>query len=84
MPVFIDSQIDIYKYNGVFADYLDAIGINRPLAVLDKYRIDYVLFRKESPLAYLLMNTTGWKTDYRDDTTVLLERTGPIGGGRTP
>ncbi len=84
VPVFIDSRIDIYEYNGVFADYLDAIGIDRPLAVLDKYRIDYVLFRKESPLAYLLMNTTGWKTDYRDDTTVLLERTGPIGGGRTP
>ncbi len=27
IPVFIDSRLDIYEYNGVFADYLDALGI---------------------------------------------------------
>jgi hypothetical protein len=30
------------------------------------------------------MNTTGWKTDYQDETTVLLERTGPMGYVRVP
>ncbi len=74
LPVFIDSRIDIYEYNGVFADYLDAIEIKGTLSILDKYHIRYVLFRKQNPLTYLLMNNTGWKIDYQDETTVLLER----------
>jgi hypothetical protein len=74
--VFIDSRIDIYEYNGVFADYLDAIGVKNTLEILDKYRIRYVLFAQQSPLAYLLMHTPGWKVDYRDGTTVLVERVG--------
>jgi hypothetical protein len=78
IPVFIDSRIDIYEYSGVFADYLDAIGIKNTLGVLDKYHIRYVLFPRESPVAYLLMHTAGWKTDYQDETTVLLERFRPL------
>ena len=74
IPVFIDSRIDIYEYNGVFADYLDAIGVNNTLRILDKYQIRYVLDRKDSPVAYLLMNTHAWKANYQDELTVLLER----------
>ena len=77
LPVFIDSRIDIFEYNGVFADYLDAIGVKNALEILDKYNIRYVLFRRESPLTYLLMHNAGWKTDYEDGTTVLLEKVGP-------
>lgn len=73
-PVFIDSRIDIYEYNGVFADYLDALGIKDTLEILKKYHVRYVLFPKQSPVAYLLMNNTGWRTRYQDETTVLLER----------
>ena len=43
IPVFIDSRIDIYEYNGVFADYLDALGIKNTLEILNKYHIRYVL-----------------------------------------
>ena len=49
IPVFIDSRIDIYEYNGVFADYLDAIGIKNTLGILDKYHIRYVLFPQDQP-----------------------------------
>ena len=77
IPVFIDSRIDIYEYNGVFADYLDAMGIKNTLEILDKYRIRYVLYKQESPVAYLLMHTGAWRTLYRDGTTVLLERSSP-------
>ncbi len=78
IPVFIDSRIDIYEYNGVFADYLDAIGIKNTLGILDKYHIRYVLFPQESPVAYLVTHTSGWKVDYQDGTTVLLERTAGV------
>ena len=33
IPVFIDSRIDIYEYNGVFADYLDLTQLNNSLGV---------------------------------------------------
>ncbi len=51
--MFIDSRIDIYEYNGVFADYLDAIGIKNTLEILDKYHIRYVLFPEDNSVAYL-------------------------------
>ncbi len=74
IPVFIDSRIDIYEYNGVFADYLDALGVKNTLEILNKYHIRYVLFPRQSPVAYLLMNNPGWKPRYQDETAVLLER----------
>ena len=74
IPVFIDSRIDIYEYNGVFADYLDALGVKNTLEILNKYNIRYVLFSKDSAVAYLLRNNSGWKVRYEDGTTVLFER----------
>ena len=74
VPVFIDSRIDIYEYNGVFADYLDAIGTKSTLEILDKYHIRYVLFPVNNSLAYLLMHNPGWKVSYQDATAVMLER----------
>lgn len=74
IPVFMDSRIDIYEYNGVFADYLDALGVKNTLEILDKYHIRYVLFRQDNAVSYLLMHNTGWKVNYQDGTTVLLER----------
>jgi hypothetical protein len=74
MPVFVDSRVDIFEYNGVFADYLDALDMKDTLAILNKYDICYVLFRRQSALAYLLSNTPSWQAQYQDDTTVLFER----------
>lgn len=76
IPVFVDSRVDIFDHRGIFGDYLDAMGVKRPLEVLDKYHIQYVLYGKDKPLAYLLLHTPGWKVNYDDGTTVLLERTG--------
>ncbi len=74
IPVFIDSRVDIFEYAGVLKDYLDVTRLKDSLAILDKYRIRYVLFRPEAPLVYLLRHTHGWKVDYEDKSTVLLER----------
>jgi hypothetical protein len=84
IPVFIDSRIDIYEYNGVFADYLDAMGIKNTLGILDKYNIRYVLYAKDSPVAYLLMNTPSWKIDYQDETTAVMERVDGVRTASTP
>ncbi len=77
IPVFGDSRIDIFEYNGSFKDYLDIVRLKNPLALLDKYQIRYVLFESRSPLTYLLKATGKWKVDYEDATTALLERASP-------
>jgi hypothetical protein len=74
IPVFIDSRVDIFEYNGVLRDYLDTIRLKGSLAVLDKYQIRYVFFEKDTPLVYLLQQTGRWKPDYDDGKVVLLER----------
>lgn len=74
LPVFVDSRVDIFEYNGTFADYLDISHLKNPLELLDKHSIRYVLFKTDHPLVYLLEHTSQWKVDYTDATTTLLER----------
>lgn len=77
IPVFIDSRVDIFEYNGIFKDYLDLTQLRGTFGILDKYSIQYVLFSKHSPVSYLLKHSKGWKIDYQDKTTILFERADP-------
>ncbi len=78
IPVMIDSRADIFEYNGTFKDYLDAIALKDTNGTLNKYKIRYVLFERETPLVAFLKQTPAWKVDYEDETTILLERVGPL------
>ena len=80
IPVFMDSRIDIFDFNGVMADAMNAIRIRNSLAVLDRYQIGCVLLTTNAPLTYLLRNTSGWRVQYQDPTASLLIRTAPIDG----
>jgi len=75
IPVMIDPRADIFEYNGTFKDYLDAVELVHTNEILQKYKIRYVLFERETPLVSFLLQTPAWKVDYEDGTTVLLERT---------
>lgn len=72
--VFIDGRGDPYTTTGVFNDYLLATSNQGSQAVLDKYRIEYVLMSVESPLAKSLIGSPSWSVSYRDGTSVLLHR----------
>jgi hypothetical protein len=74
IPVLVDSRVDIFEYAGVFRDYLDAIRLKNTLFILDKYKIRYVLFEPDTPFVYFLQHNPGWKVDYQDASTILLER----------
>ena len=74
VPVFVDSRVDIFEYNGAFGDYLDASRLKDTDAVLAKYKIRYVFYERESPLVYYLRRQGGWRVDYEDRTAVMLER----------
>lgn len=74
LPVFIDSRVDIFERSGVFADYLNVVQLKESLTILDKYNIDYVLFQPDTPLIYLLRQSSSWKVDYQDKVTILMRR----------
>ena len=75
VKVFVDSRVDIFEYAGVLQDYLDLLSLKQPKPLLDKYHIRYVLFPLAEPLTYVLEHDPEWKVVYRDELSVLLERT---------
>src|ERR1700733_245332 len=54
IPVFMDSRVDIFEYNGTFKDYLDIAHLKDSIALLNKHEIKYVLFPKDAQLITLL------------------------------
>jgi hypothetical protein len=74
-PDFIDTRYDTFDHHGVLRSFLEAMGIQNPLEVLNQYRIDHVLFEQDSPLVYLLLHSGGWKQIGEQNGFVLLART---------
>ena len=73
---FIDSRVDIFEYAGVLKDYLDLLGIKEPNAIFDKYRIQFVFFPPDTPLAYVLSHDPRWKVVYKGKMSEMFERVG--------
>ena len=74
LKVFVDGRFDPYAATPVLEDYLTATGGVNPQAVLDKYKVQYVLMRPNSLLAQILQHSPGWSVRYRDKASVLLAR----------
>ncbi|MGZ4840233.1 MAG: hypothetical protein ACXV5J_00685 [Candidatus Angelobacter sp.] len=74
VPVFIDSRVDIFEYNGIVRDYLDFSNLKNSFAVLDKYNIQYALLTTNGPQTYLLKRDSQWHVIYRDDVATIFER----------
>lgn len=71
---FVDSRVDTFEHAGVFGDYMKTIDIDDPFAVLDKYKIDHILFTEKRPFTYLVEHSPQWGVIKRDHEWVLLER----------
>ena len=74
---FIDSRVDIFEYSGVLQDYLDLLDLQNPEAVLDKYKVRYVLFPPNEPLSYVLEHDPAWKVIFRGKISILFGRAQP-------
>lgn len=83
VKTFIDSRTDIFEYAGVLQDYMDAQTITKPLEVLNKHQIRYVLFPPDYQLVYVLRNHPEWRQIYGDSTSVILERATPAPAAAT-
>lgn len=71
---FADTRVDIFVHQGVLEDYIRATHLQDTCAILDKYRIQYVLLDQQNPAAYLLARSPQWKTVYHDPQAVVFER----------
>jgi len=80
VKIFIDSRADIFDYTGVFREYLDVVAIQNSDAILDKYRVRYVLLPHNEPLTYLLDHGARWTRVYSDDNAVLFEKKNSASG----
>jgi hypothetical protein len=74
IKTFADGRTDIFVYNGVLNDYIKINAIESPFELLDKYKIDYVLFPVDKRLTYVLDHSTGWHTIYEDKVVKLYQR----------
>lgn len=71
---FIDTRVDVFVHHGEMSDYAHAFDGHGTFAVLDKYRIRYVLLDPRCPMAYLLEHSSGWKVVWMDRQAMALER----------
>jgi hypothetical protein len=74
LKTFADGRTDIFTYNGVLRDYMDAIWTGRTYEVLDKYRIKYVLFSPNGVVSSTLKKSSAWRIIYADEVAILFER----------
>jgi len=84
LKVFVDGRADIFEYNGIFKDYLSLLLLEDVDSILDKYKAHYVLLPLHEPLTHLLEHDSKWKTAYRDQVSVVFERTGKESRGEQP
>ena len=80
VKTFADGRLDIFVYNGVLSDYLKINSIDSSFELLDKYKIDYVLYPVDRQLTYVLNHSVGWHVIYQDKVVKLFQRV-PGGGG---
>ncbi len=74
VKVFIDDRYDMYP-PAVSRDYRTLLG-GRPgsLDILERRRVDVVLWNARLPLTGLLEGSAGWREVFRDDDWVVFER----------
>jgi len=80
IKTFADGRTDIFVYSGVLNDYQKINTIEEPLELLDKYKIDYVLFPVNKHLSYVLDHSAAWRTIYEDKVVKLYQRV-PMAAG---
>jgi hypothetical protein len=74
--VFIDGRADMFGPE-IFSDYLKIVGLEEGIEeLLDKYRIEWVLFPKDHLLIRYLRDCMGWQSLYTDQAVEILTRPG--------
>lgn len=77
IPTFIDGRTGIYLRGPLFSDYLQMQNMGkRGPQLLNKYRIQMVLFPPGRALTTFLEHSNGWRVIYHNNASVIFERAG--------
>lgn len=83
---FIDGRADMYVFSKpeIWEDYTKSFFITYedPAAILDKYGIKHVIFRKELPYAKYLRNVRGIRKAYENEKVVVFDYNPDDKGGK--
>jgi len=72
--VFIDDRYDMYPV-GITKDFIRFSDADRQWRdILEKYRIDVVVWKQDQPVVRLMDTDPGWEQRYRDKTAVVYVR----------
>lgn len=83
--VFIDTRFDMYGDKFFFEWFACSLRITKevksldidfeePNLIFDKYQVNWILIKKEKPLAYVLKGDKGWIRIYSDDIATIFLR----------
>jgi len=76
-PVFVDGRGDIFEATGVLGEFGNWATLQSdPKLLLDKYRIDFCLLARHSPMVTVLPLLHDWTAIYSDDNSVIFMRDG--------
>jgi hypothetical protein len=76
-PVSMDGRADIYEWSGFLSEFESWANLQSdPNALLQKYRINFCLLERQSPMVRILPLLHEWKIVYADNKAVILVRTG--------
>jgi hypothetical protein len=74
-PVFVDGRADVFEWTGVLEDFGKWATLQSdPHTLLDKYKIDFCLLTRSSPMAQVLPLLHDWKLVYSDNMSVIFVR----------
>ncbi|MGD0732926.1 MAG: hypothetical protein ABR956_16800 [Terracidiphilus sp.] len=78
IPVFVDGRGDVYEWSGVLSQFGDWATLRSdPNVLLQKYKINFCLLNRESPMVRVLPLLREWKIVYTDKNSAILVRTAP-------
>jgi hypothetical protein len=74
-PVFVDGRGDVFEWAGSLGDFARWATLEEdPNTLLNKYKIDFCLLSRNSPMAHVLPLLQGWKAVYSDKLSVIFVR----------
>jgi hypothetical protein len=75
-PVFIDGRTDVFEWAGVLREFGAWATLQTdPNIMLDKYKVNFCILTRESPMIQVLPLLPNWKLVYEDKNSAVIERT---------
>ncbi len=73
--VFIDGRTDVFEWTGVLREFGEWATLQTdPNLLLDKYKVNFCILTRESPMIRVLPLLPNWKLVYEDSNSAVMER----------